>query len=1437
MNQPISYQDYKRQVFDKWFVGGAARLDKKSFKQITKQLQTVVDVDSRNASQLWQMVEEDTQGQVNKSYLEEIFDVVYEQQQERQDLQFELSNGLRYVHQTVFKNPDTYRVSLQECVQVVQKGFNTGHQQLIEKLASIAKNGSVDRVDFMEFIEHLEQRQMDEAEGNSPQTNSTNNAADAVNSTDAFMEFHEDEEYSEIRDREILGQLRVRMEAVTKELEKIQAAVRTTHPTLLREVYSLARPVPKVLKSYGNYTKQIQYKLEQLRTEVESLRSNKSASSSKNSDELRKANDIIFTLQAELEEKNRMMAGVVQDALAKFHEKVNKEFGNTKLELEEQILALEGKVIASEKALRTAENSVTFLLSANTNLESKVKIATEFNNPKVQQMLERAMDDPSFFEKVVQAVSLQEKAANQGRQDPFSDEVDLEKQGLQEQLERLTKVNDESSEYIQKLHDEIRQLKEKAQSVYQPQSAFGVSLDEAANNADFGLRESVMLDKQPSLEQFGNRWSIGPTKQVLELDFWCDTILKIEGKAVLTSRVKQLESELSLLAVKSTQDQADLRDSRRNCDALDQELRLLKQERINLESTVSILKSDLSSKMIQLGNLTSQVGALQAKLAQQPSQSAVHIVDVVPAPTVEDPKPDYDLEASKQKTNQILANNSLLESLRKPRAPRTEPGEAVFRNGIRVLDTLDKTTAIIDLCIPGRIKSGTGLHHEKEDEGFDFKGAYLKKVAEKTELQDKLEALNKKIAALESVQQNPPVELTPEPETHDLGISAINFDEEKDTAVAVISTDMQTDNLGESQFGDPTPSTVPLEEYQELKEKYEYRLVELDRRTEEFDKLSKHCEDLVRRIAASEEKYEIDIKAEKDRFNTVQIEIAELTSLVEILKQELELSKTQLEESAKKGSQGEPEQTTAQTVDVERSSLYHSTLEFEIQDPPKLVEAEVMEQAEEVVNWRQSTMRSPTRTSVLNANHFSVAAVSRLMPIAAQEQMKEMEKEMQNLQKRIEEKDMLIGNLRELIMEYQTKLVKSTQEQANQTDPLPESAVAIQPAIVSQSVFQVSPNKSALDGVTVNGIRKIYEERIQRLSERIEALEIYETKLKGELAQFKKKDGNSLGNLIGAQFGALTSLFSNNQKKPEEPQLISETFGKKEILSSMFGMDIAPSTDKKIQESVKAVQPPLEQDIPDELPTKQGPSHLNLNVALPNTILQEKYAPTEPKPVKPITSSQKKESLFESVLFDAPPPGTSNPYLDLNPQSSDMTYHAQAPSSKLGSVPQQHTPTMAGPVPHSKDISLNLPTRGYPQPERKPSQPTNYPAAPAYPIAPGARPEVNLGHLFGFHQQPTYLVKPQPQAPQFAQQWNNPLPPGFLAHTQPSLLPPGFQTPHQPVHQPPPQPSFGVVQTNIPLQHDPQSKHTGRRTLQAVALLPTAFGPKHNSKQAQQISK
>lgn len=1433
----LTYQEQKQQVFQRYFVSGPARLDKGKFKQLTKQFENVIGVDSRNASQLWQIVEEDTQGVVNKSYIEGIFDVVYEQHKEKLDLQFELTNGLRYVHQTVFKNSDTYRVPLQECVQVVQQGFNAGHEQLIEKIASISKNSQVDRVEMMDLIEHLEERQINQA-NESPSANTGQNSSgastqDSFQYSEELLNFDENEEYSQARDREILGLLRVRVEAITKELERAQSVLKGTNTNTLRDLNALTQPVPHVLRSYGNYTRQIHLQMDRLQQELESLKSSNKSDNSKTSDELKKANDQIFILQTELEEKNRVMAGVVQEALSKIQEKLNKQFSQTKLELEEQIVLLEGKLRNSEKELRLAENRVTSLLSVNANMENRLKVATDLMNPKLQQMLEKALDDPAFFDKVVQAVDLQERAAKQGSADPFGAEVDLEMQELKERVQQLTQVNEESDNYIQKLHNELRELKENLQSNADLKSGFGVS-GEGATLAELGVRESVTFDRTSNAGFNFNRLSIAKPEFVL--DFWCDTILRVEGKNTLASKVRQLEDELRVLSEKSNKDQADLRDTRRNLDAIDGELRLLKQEKIGLESSLGVVKADLSSKLIQVGNLTSQIATLQAKLKQQPATEDLTVVAVTEVePTTEAPKPDYNLDAARNKTNQILENNSLLESLRKPRAPRTEPGEAVFRNGVRVLDTLDKTTAIIDLCIPGRMKQVNPMHSDSHDDGFDFKAAYLKKVGEKTELVDKIEALNKKITELEALTAiaAAPVEQK-HPETHDLGVSAIVFEEDQPTQittpeVATITTATGTDeevNLGESQFGETIPTSVPIEEYEELQQKYQFRLVELDNRAEQVEQLTKRCEELVRRVATSEEKHEAELLVERERFQKVQVELEELASMVEMLKQELDLSRVQyqqLEQDAlNKTVVAPPTDLQAQFEEDQRASLFQSTLDFKPQDPPKLVEAEIMEQAEETINIRMSTLRQSVRGSVLNANHFSVAAVSKLLPTAAAEQVREMEQELFANQKKLEEKDTLISNLREMLLEYQAKLQKVTQDKESQTEPLAEQ-IAVVPAVDLRSSINLDQSRSFA------GIKQIYEERIQRLSDRIETLEKEKGEFQAKAIETQKKEEKGIGNLFGLEFAAITSMFGPKrdiQEPPKDPEV-----KKKDLLSSMFGMDVAPSTKSKTEDSIRQAQISTA-NIPDERTSQKGSGNLNFDVLLPSTILQEKYAPATAAPVKPIHAPNIKSTLYESVLFGEADSKPSNPYLEPNPTPASSQHLNQGPGSKFASQPQKgpNQPMIAA-NPAPKDFSLALPRSGetfYPQPPMNPpnqrpqyiQQPSgfnNYPQPPMF-GQPPAQPESGL-------KQPSFALPPG-----FANQGQNALPPGFLDTNE-------GKNPFKALRTTAPQQggSFGIAQANQAPLHDNQTQR--RPSIQTAALMTTAFNNKSNSKKTAEISK
>lgn len=198
-------------------LNGRSRFTKAQFKMMAAQLGDHLGVKPQDLSQLWELTEPDDQGEVNKSYVEEMIDMIHAQHDEQLDARFDVVNGLKFVNQEVFNHESTRTAQLEEIRKLVAKSFDHGQELIMEKIEKIAKRGKVDRVELMELIESIENQQLF---GNT----NLDQTIDSINLQALALEENIDqEEFSEDREKEMYSILKVKIETAAKEGERVKA--------------------------------------------------------------------------------------------------------------------------------------------------------------------------------------------------------------------------------------------------------------------------------------------------------------------------------------------------------------------------------------------------------------------------------------------------------------------------------------------------------------------------------------------------------------------------------------------------------------------------------------------------------------------------------------------------------------------------------------------------------------------------------------------------------------------------------------------------------------------------------------------------------------------------------------------------------------------------------------------------------------------------------------------------------------------------------------------------------------------------------------------------------------------------------------------------------------------------------------------------------------
>lgn len=213
----MSYEVQKAKAIQNC-LGGKAKFTKAQFKALGTQLIDQLGVKPQDLSQLWELAEPDPRGEVNKSYVEEMIDMIHLQHDEQLENRFDVVNGLKFVHQALFNDEHTRSASLEDIRKLVLKSFENGHALILEKIEGLAKKGKVDRVELMELIENIEHQQLFGGENLDVTIDQGSVQNLALEDDPTFQEYSEDKE------KELYSIIKIKLETASKESERVKSS-------------------------------------------------------------------------------------------------------------------------------------------------------------------------------------------------------------------------------------------------------------------------------------------------------------------------------------------------------------------------------------------------------------------------------------------------------------------------------------------------------------------------------------------------------------------------------------------------------------------------------------------------------------------------------------------------------------------------------------------------------------------------------------------------------------------------------------------------------------------------------------------------------------------------------------------------------------------------------------------------------------------------------------------------------------------------------------------------------------------------------------------------------------------------------------------------------------------------------------------------------------
>ena len=688
-----SYPVQKAEAFKK-LPPSKSRLNKADFKVVTKGLQTQLGITQANVSQLWQLAEPDDKGEVNKSYIEEMLDIIHSQKQSEADTKFDVLSGLKFIYQNVFSDALTHQASFNAVKRCIEQSFDVGQQTLMEKVQEIQQHGQVSRIALADLIEKLENNQLYHGAKVDEDTK-LDAGLDAT-----LFDIKPDEEYSVDRDQEVINMLRNQIDLAWKECKGIAGIMKASHPEAIRKLYAILEPLPDALKNYSDFSKLARIRTQELEDDVQKLTNALEKANQTESQDSIKANKQIFDLGCELQQLKANFNQNLEKASEQLKAKLTKDFTIERISLTEQINTLENNLSKKTKEAKKLEEGRSALIDTNASLENKLAISLKSTEPKIKAVLEKAFDDPAFWEKIQKAAEMKpvDFAQTLPKGKLVIDEKELAE--MKAKIESQRKNLEESGDYIEILHKEIRDLKEEINSKISPtrsslmlQSNLNSPLEKLSPD-----EKSLILGKNSQISLLG--------VPADEFKIWSNVLYVKEGSLQKDgSGTKALEEKLASLQLGMLELEKNLASSVKSQKSLESENGGLKQKLHDSEAGLEKFKTELAGKKIELGNSAAKIAELEALIKNLKALPASQTTVPVSIPVLATVAPTPDNQDGVWKAKMIQENNRKI--------PRQEE-EIMYIDGKRVKVDALEVYSMPKLFLPGKVKTESATQTESD---------------------------------------------------------------------------------------------------------------------------------------------------------------------------------------------------------------------------------------------------------------------------------------------------------------------------------------------------------------------------------------------------------------------------------------------------------------------------------------------------------------------------------------------------------------------------------------------------------------------------------------------------------------------------------------------------------------------------------------------------
>lgn len=751
MSSQANFATKRRAAFQK--VGALKpRLQKQDFKNVAGELQKLLQVKPAEASQLWELAQPDETGQVNKSCIEELLDLIYSQQDKEIEKDGGLVEGLRFVLQTIFQDEVSKSVTLESIRQYIESSFENGGELIINKLQGISRGGIIRRIDLSNLIERLESEQL--FEDSQIHQEETNNQQFLNRQSSGFQDFSTPDyqidsaaPFSAELNRVYMNNLSLDAEAIARGIESCQHLNMT-----LQGLHSRTKNFPYLLSDYFKFSKKASEQAEIVSQQMERIQEEMDRLDAEHQQELEQSSQQVYRLQMELNEGAQKKEEEIKKAVQEAVEASNKALVKKDLEHESILGNLTEQVASLQTEMAQAHSGRSAALEHANSLENKLNMALSVQkNEKVQKMLEKAFDDADFYKHIMEAaekgLEFDDDPMKVGEKVP---KIEFDK--VQAERDLFEKESKENQDFISILQKEIKELKQTIEEEENKATVSGFGESNAFRLSTFTPGSLPPSDPITDSRLDFNKSTFfeKPEEKVepVELNFFTDIFYVKEGK--IENEPNQNDEKDSLLSeIQTLKNQIEeLKNEKKTQEDQENKISILQQDLKAKEAQIEKLKGDVSAKSIVIGNLTAQISSIQAQLSKLESAEPKvnEIVKYIEKPE-SDPdncKPDYDLTKDMKKTEAILENNRNMpkEAKKMPHLENsyTESETEICYSGGKPVSPgqWDLATNVGQLTVPVKLRSHKCSVSKLTEEGFDFKLGYQKKVEELTLLKAEL---------------------------------------------------------------------------------------------------------------------------------------------------------------------------------------------------------------------------------------------------------------------------------------------------------------------------------------------------------------------------------------------------------------------------------------------------------------------------------------------------------------------------------------------------------------------------------------------------------------------------------------------------------------------------------------------------------------------------